>query len=123
MLINKRHPGLKTIFEDRSKTGARSNIRNSLFSFIAVDVWMQLTQFAGEIARLQLDDEQDSKVILSRKMTRSFSNMVHLREDEIIQCAGDATERSRLHRLLQHHFRLAVHQDSLVSGFVEEAAP
>lgn len=122
LLINKRHPGLKTIFEDRSKTGARSNIRNSLFSFIAVDVWMQLTQFAGELAKLELDDDQDSKVILSRKVIRSLSRMLDLREDEILHAASDATERSRLHRLLQHHFRLAGYQDALVSGFIEGAA-
>lgn len=123
LLINKKHPALRTIFEDRSKTGARSQIRNSLFSFIAVDVWMQLAQFAGEIARLQLEDEQDPKVMLSRKIIRSLWKMLHLREDEIMHCAGDAAERSRLHRLLQHHFRLAVHQDSLLAGFVEEPAP
>jgi hypothetical protein len=119
LLINKRHAQLKTIFEDRSKTGPRHNIRNSAFSFIAVDVWMQLAQFAGEMARLQLDDDSDTKVVLGRKIMRSLGKMLQLREDDIMRASSDSAERSRLHRLLQNHFRLAAHQDALAFGLIE----
>lgn len=121
LLINKSHSALKHVFEDRSKSGARFKLRNSLFSFIAVDVWMQLAQFAGEITRLHLDDDQDAKVLLSRRVVGSLTRMLKMREDEILQAALDPAERARLHRLLQHHFKLAGHQDALVSTFLEEA--
>lgn len=120
LLINKSHAGLKHIFEDRSKTGARYKLRNSLFSFIAVDVWLQLAQFAGETARQELDDDQDPKVVLSRKIIRSLTRMLKLREDEILHATQNATDRSYLHRMLQHHFRLAGNQDALASGMVED---
>ena len=121
LLINKTHAGLKHIFEDRSKTGTRFNLRNSLFSFIAVDVWLQLAQFAGEIAKQELDDDQDPRVILSRKIIRSLTRMLKLREDEILRATQNAADRSHLHRLLQHHFHLAGHQNALASGLAEES--
>lgn len=115
LLINKGLAGLKTIFEDRSRAGHRARLRNSLFSFIAVDVWSQLAQFAGEIERLDLDDDMDPKVLLSRKAIRSLMKMLKLREEEIVQASQDAGTRSELNRRLQHYFTLASFQDELVS--------
>jgi hypothetical protein len=120
LYINKSHPDLKAVFEDRSKTGDKSKLRNSLFSFIAVDGWLQLAQYAGEIEREQLDDDAHPKVILSRKIIRSLSRMLKMREEEIVEVSRDAGARAELGRRLQHHFKLALHQDALVSGFTEE---
>lgn len=122
LYINKSHPDLKTIIEDRSKSGDRSKLRNSLFSFIAVDGWLQLAQYAGEIEREQLDDDTHPKVILSRKIIRSLCRMLTMREEEIIEVSRDAGARAELDRRLQHHFKLALHQDALVSGFADEGA-
>lgn len=122
LYINKSHPDLKAVFEDRSKTGDKSKLRNSLFSFIAVDGWLQLAQYAGEIEREELDDDAHPKVVLSRKIIRSLSRMLKMRDEEIIDVSRDAGARAELGRRLQHHFKLALHQDALVSGFAEDDA-
>ena len=60
-------------------------------------------------------------MILSRKIIRSLMKMLKLREDQIQMATQEPSERAYLHRLLQHHFQLAGHQDALVASFVEES--
>lgn len=122
LYINKSHADLKTIFEDRSKIGNKAKLRNSLFSFIAVDGWLQLAQYAGEIQREDLEDDSHPKVLLSQRIIRSLCRMLRMREEEIVEVSRDAAARAELGRRLQHYFKVALHQDAIVAGFTEDSA-
>jgi hypothetical protein len=118
--INSRHPALKGVFQDQSKTGNRAKIRNALFSLIASDVWYQLAEYACSVERQDLDDLEDPSVQLSKQLLKTISRMLKLRAEQIMDSFADMEGRSAIHVRLQHHLKAAVHQNTLITGLMPE---
>lgn len=118
--INNQHPSLKVIFEDLSKIGNRARIRNALFSLIATDVWMQLSEYAVSVEELKIEDEEDASAILSTKILKTAMKMLKCSPEQILSAFEDPQARSALRLRFQHYFKALKRQDELITGLVPE---
>lgn len=118
--INSRHPALKAVFQDQSKTGNRAKLRNALFSLIASDVWYQLAEYACSVEKMEIDDPHDPAVQLSKQLLKTVSRMLKSRTEQILEAFEEHAGRAAIHTRLQHHMKTAVHQDALITGLMPE---
>jgi hypothetical protein len=114
LLLNNRHPALQPVMDSRSKVrNEKTLLRDSLFSFIAGDVWMHLADVASNC----VPEEGEESPELYDKILRTLSRRLEMDRDDIKSLFGidsDTLERAKLHTQLQNYLSVAEKAEDVV---------
>ena len=107
LLLNNRYPGLQTVLDSISKIkNEKTLLRDSLFSYIAADVWLHLADAASNCA----PEEGEELPRLYDQILRTLSHRLGIdREDvrSLFEKDTEALQRAKLHTRLQHYLSVA----------------
>ena len=114
ILLNNRHPALQTVMDSRSKVrNEKTLLRDSLFSFIAGDVWLHLADAASN----SVPEEGEELPKLYDKILRILSRRLEMDREDIKSLFGsdsDTLERAKLHTRLQNYLSVAEKAEDVV---------
>ena len=114
LLLNNRYPALQPVMDSRSKVrNERTLLRDSLFSFIAADVWLHLADAASN----SVPEEGEELPELYDRILRTLSRRLGVdREDIRSSFSNDsnALDRARLRTQLQDYLSVAEKAEDVV---------
>lgn len=114
LLLNNRHPTLQPVMDSRSKVrNERTLLRDSLFSFIAGDVWLHLADAASN----SVPEEGEELPELYDRILRTLSRRLEMDREGIESLFGsdsDTLERAKLHTQLQNYLSVAEKTEDVV---------
>jgi len=114
LLLNNRHSALQPVMDSRSKVrNERTLLRDSLFSFIAVDVWLQLADAASNSE----PEEGEELPELYDRIMRTLSRRLEMDREDIksLFCSdSDTLQRVKLHTQLQNYLSVAEKAEDVV---------
>lgn len=122
LLLNNRHPALQLVMDSRSKVrNEKTSLRDSLFSFIAGDVWLHLADAASN----SKPEEGEELPELYDKILRTLSHRLEMdREDikSLFDSDSDTLERAKLHTQLQNYLSVAEKAEDVVLAIPAKVA-
>lgn len=114
--MNNQYPALQSIIDKTSKAkNNKTRIRDALFGFIAVDIWMQLAKLAAE---RESDTEDDMATDdIHDKVLNTLSHRIKWNKDKIKSSFNDEASVStgELHQAIQHYLTIAKRQYELIT--------
>ena len=114
LLLNNRHPALKPVIDSRSKVrNEKTILRDSLFSFIAADVWLQLADAASNF----IPEEGEELPELYDRILRILSRRLEMDKEDIKSLFSndtDTLQRAKLHTQLQNYLSVAEKAEDIV---------
>ena len=122
LLLNNRYAALKPVMDSRSKVKNRKTLlRDSLFSFIAADVWMHLADAASS----SVQEEGEELPQLYDKILRALSGRLEMDREDIksaFRSDSDTLERAKLHTQLQNYLSLAAKTQDVILAIPAKGA-
>jgi len=120
LYLNNRYTVLKAVVDDISRANNdRTRIRDALFAFIALDVWMQLAKSAAMSAT---SDEADTEMPLYSSILNTLSRRIGYSKDDLKEAflRNDIGLIGEIHLALQNFLSLAKRHAELVSGIEDK---
>ena len=125
LFLNNRHPAVQPVMDNRSKVKSEKTLlRDTLFSFIASDVWLHLADAAANAAN-SVPEEEEKLPELYDNVLRILTHRLGIDREDIISSFrndSNALERSKLHTRLQNHLAVAVKAEDIVLAAPQKAA-
>ena len=121
LLLNNRHAALEPVMDGRSKVrNEKTLLRDSLFSFIAADVWLHLADAASSVP-----EEGEEFPELYNRILRTISRRLEMDREDIKSVFGgdsDMLERAKLHTRLQNYLSVAERAEDVILAIPAKAA-
>lgn len=121
LLLNNRHPGLRPVLDSRSRArNERTVLRDSVFSFIAADVWQHLADAASN----SMPEEGEESPELFDRILRTLSRRLEMDKEDIRSLFDgdtDAEERAKLHTKLQSYLSVAGNAEDVVLNYTSRS--
>ena len=115
LYFNDGYPEIKTILDSKSRRGTKRDIREALFSHIALDVWMQLAEFAAKNYGGE-SGEMEPHEILSGKILKTLSKKINYSINGIKDDIEDVQGKRNLNSKIQHMLKISIRERDLAKG-------